>query len=88
MLYVPFCGYLFRGEIHEPDVGVRCDVCEINCAVVAGEGGAADVNVLIRDLEYLMILSRRRVIEIDGSLAHKQQMTIIVEPKRPIPEVR
>jgi hypothetical protein len=51
-----FVANLFRGEIHEPDVGLCCYIREINRAVVAGEGGASDVYVLIRDLEYLMVL--------------------------------
>ena len=57
---------LFRGEVHEPNVSVRRDVREIKRTVVAREGGAADVYVLIRDLEYLMVLSRRCVKEING----------------------
>jgi hypothetical protein len=46
-------------------------LCEIQRPVVAPKRGAVDVDGLPRDCEYLMILSPRRVKEIDRSLAYE-----------------
>ena len=82
-----FVQSLFRDEIHEPDVGVGRDICEIERAVVARKRRAADVHILIRDYKHLVVLSRLRIEEIDGSLAYEQQVTIIIEPNGPIAEI-
>ena len=79
---------LISGDIHQPDVGVGGDVGVKERAVVAGEGGAADVDVLIRYHEDLLVLSCDRVVEEESSLTDKQQAAVVVEPDRPVAKIR
>ena len=71
---------------HEPDIGFGGDVRVEKRAVVAGEGGATDVDVLIGDDQDLLVLSSLRVEEEKSSLTDEQQAAVVVEPDGPVAE--
>jgi len=79
---------LIRGDVHEPNIGLCCDVRVEERAVVAGEGGAADVDVLIGNYQDLLVFSSLRVEEEKSPLTDKQQAAVVVEPDGPVAEVR
>ena len=54
--FVPFCGSI-RADVHKPDIGFGGHVGVVERVVVAGEGGAADVDVLIGHYQDLLVLS-------------------------------